>query len=112
MTALVDHRSVGHRTVLSVFGEVDLDTAPALGSAIDRALDAGASELWIDLSATDFLDSAAIHTLFRGEHRALELNRTLAIICPSGNVRRVLEISGMLAHFQVYEDREAAHRAA
>jgi anti-sigma B factor antagonist len=103
---------VGRRTVLSVDGEVDIATAPELATAIDEAFSMGASELWVDLSATEFMDSAGIHTLLNGEQHALELNRTLIIICPSGPVRRVLEISGMLAHFTVYENREAANRAA
>ena len=98
--------------MLSVDGEVDIATAPALAAAIDQALSTGASELWVDLSRTEFMDSSGVHALFQGEHRALELNRTLAIICPNGRVRRVLEITGLLGHFNVYENREAAHRAA
>ena len=112
MGEIVTRHDVGRRTVLRVDGEVDIATSPELATAIDRAFSGGASELWIDLSYTAFLDSSGIHALFQGEHRARELNRTLVVICPSGPVRRVLELTGMLDHFAVYEDRDAAHRAA
>jgi anti-sigma B factor antagonist len=109
---IVSRLDVGRRTVLSVGGEIDIATAPALTTAIDQALDTGASELWIDLSDTEFMDSAGIHALFEGERLARRLNRSFVIICPHGPVRRVLEITGLVAHFDVYDSREAAHRAA
>ncbi len=112
MSAVVNQRDVGRRTVLSVGGEIDIATAPILGAAVDRALTAGAAELWIDLAATRFLDSAGVNVLVQAKRRAHALNRRFVVICPRGRIRRVLEISGMLAHLTVFEDRETAHRAA
>ena len=103
---------VGRRTVLSVGGEIDIATAPIIAAAVDRAVAAGALELWVDLAATRYLDSAGIEGLAQAKNRAHELNRRFVVICPRGPVRRVLEISGMLAHLTVFEDRETAHRAA
>jgi anti-sigma B factor antagonist len=78
--------------VIAVAGELDLATAPALRAAVADALDAGAEQLWIDLRATQFMDSSGIHLLVETER---ELGRRLVIVCPPGPVRRVLDIAGV-----------------
>jgi anti-sigma B factor antagonist len=98
--------------VRDVSGEVDLDSVAALAAAIDYAEAAGASELWIDLSETDFMDSSGLHLLLDTRSRMAQLNRRLAVICPAGCVRRLFDISGAAAALPLYEDRAAAHRAA
>jgi anti-anti-sigma factor len=104
---------VGHRTVLAVAGEIDLQTAPALAAAIDEALAAGAAELWVDLTATQFMDSSGLHALVTAHRRIQELNRRLAVICRPGQpVRRLFEIVGAADVLPLYDDRAAAHRAA
>jgi anti-sigma B factor antagonist len=103
---------VGRRTVLAVSGEVDLATSPDLVAAIDAALNAGALELWIDLSETEFMDSSGMHALLDGHARVRELQRRLAVICPPGPVRRVFDISRVGEMLAVYDDRAAAQHAS
>jgi anti-anti-sigma factor len=110
--ARVARHDVGRRAVLSVTGEVDMDSVAILADAVDAALADGAAELWIDLSATDFMDSAGLHLLLDARTRLRELNRRLAIICPDGSVRRLFEISGVSAELPVYDDLFAAQQAA
>jgi anti-sigma B factor antagonist len=108
----ITRQIIGRRAVLSVSGEIDLDTAPFLARAVDTALAAGASELWIDLSTTGFMDSAGVHLLLATQERVRELNRRLAIICSGRPVRRVFEVAGAADRLPLYADRDAAHRAA
>jgi anti-sigma B factor antagonist len=108
----VSRRRVGHRTVLAVTGEVDLATAPELRSAVDTALASGAQELWLDLSATAFMDSSGLHVLLDAHRRIRGLRRRLAIVCPGGPVRRLFEIAGVADALPLYEDRATAHRDA
>ena len=103
---------VGRRTVLSVYGEMDLATSPELAAAIDAAINDGALELWIDLSETEFMDSSGMHTLLDGHARMRELHRRLAVICPPGPVRRVFDISRVSEMLPVYDDRAAAQHAS
>jgi anti-sigma B factor antagonist len=107
---MVRWRLVGHRTVLAVTGEVDLATAPELGSALDTALASGAQELWLDLSGTAFMDSSGLHLLLDAHRRMRGLRRRLVIVCPGGAVRRLFEIAGVADALPLYEDRAAAHR--
>jgi anti-sigma B factor antagonist len=78
----------GNRIVLVAAGEIDIATVPALHAALARAYATGADEVWLDLSAVDFMDSTGIHALVDAEHR-------LAVICPDGPVRRVLTVAGV-----------------
>jgi anti-sigma B factor antagonist len=107
----IDRSDVGRRTVLAVAGELDLASTPDLRSAVDEALDAGAQELWVDLSDVTFIDSTCLHLMIETRRRARELNRRLAIVCPPGSVRHVFEIAGLADALPLYDDLGQAHRA-
>jgi anti-anti-sigma factor len=106
----VNLQVVGHRTVLSVAGEIDMATAPRLAEALDAAVAAGAQDVWIDLTATGFMDSSGLHALIGIQRRLRALNRRLAVICPAGAVRHVLEVTGVEAWLPLFADRADAHR--
>ena len=108
--ARVSRTAVGRRTVLSVAGEVDLDSVSLLADAVDDALDDGALELWLDFSSTDFMDSSGLHFLLETQLRLNSLSRRLAVVCPRGPVRRVLDLAGVTERLPLYGDRAGAHR--
>ena len=103
---------IGRRTVLDLAGEVDLASTPLIADAIEDALEAGALELWLDLSHVEFMDSAGVHLLVETHARLRQLNRRLAIICPVAVVRRLLDLTGVTGLLPLYSDRAAAHRLA
>jgi anti-sigma B factor antagonist len=105
----ISEEGVGRRAVLSVRGEVDMSNAAELRLAIESAA-ARAFEIWLDLSATTFMDSSALHVL--SEARLAEANLRLALICPEGPVLRLLTLTGFDRIFEIYADRSAANRAA
>jgi len=109
-SARFTHQTIGRRTVLSVSGEIDMLTAPDLRRAIGDALDGGGLELWIDLTATEFMDSSGVHALLQGQTRVEELQRRLTIICPPGPVRRIFELAGVRGPLSLAVDRAEAHR--
>jgi anti-sigma B factor antagonist len=100
----VQRRKRGRRTVLAVSGEVDLATAPKLRAMITTALASGAHELWIDLSGTTFMDSSGVHVLLDAHQTADALRRRLTVVCPPGNVRRVLDLTGATSSLRVRDD--------
>jgi anti-sigma B factor antagonist len=106
----ISRHTVGRRTVISVGGEVDLRSTPALRQAIDEALATGGVELWIDLTTTEFMDTSGLHALLDGQERVCELRRRLTVICPPGSVRRLFELAGVTDRFTLAADRAAAHR--
>jgi anti-sigma B factor antagonist len=103
---------VGRRTVLSVAGEIDPGSVRLLADAVDDALAGGALELWLELSSTEFMDSSGLHLLDETQVRLSSLSRRLAVICPRGPVRRLLDVAGVAERLPLYDDRAAAHRAS
>jgi anti-sigma B factor antagonist len=102
---------VGFRTVFEVRGELDVATVGTLAVAVEAALQSAEREVWIDLSRVSFMSSAGVHLLTR-VRRELELDgRTLAVICPPGPARRVLEVSGVAPALSLFDSRAVAQRA-
>lgn len=97
--------------VLRVAGELDLDTAPKLRERIDRALDAGADGLVVDLTEVTFIDSVSLATLVAARTR-LQPYGHLALVATTPFVLLVLEASGLDRVFDVFADRRAAEAFA
>jgi len=106
--ALTESR-IGHRLVLAAEGEVDLASADRLRAALDAAVQSGCSELWLDLSGLEFMDSTGI-TAIISARTSLD-GRRFALICPPGPIRRVLEIAGIEHAIPIYATRSDAHTA-
>jgi anti-anti-sigma factor len=112
MRPQVTSKIVGRRAVLAVSGEIDIATVDSLAHAVDGVLERGAAELWIDLSRTEFMDSSGVHLMLDTERRLVELNRRMVIICPHGQIRRILDVTGAADILPLFDDRTAAHQAA
>jgi anti-sigma B factor antagonist len=93
--------------VVAVAGELDLATAPELKWMLIDALQAGASQLVVDLSGSGFMDSTALGVLI-GVNRSLDAGARLAIACASENVLKVFELSGMDGAFAIFPTLEEA----
>jgi anti-sigma B factor antagonist len=103
---------VGSRTVIAAAGEIDLITAERFEEAAVEALDAGALELWIDLSDVTFIDSSGLHALLAVRGHVAALERRFAVVCPLGPVRRALGIARLDEELELYTSRDEAHRSA
>ncbi len=76
-------------------GEIDLSNAGDVQAAVEAA-GANASRLVLDLSETEYLDSAGIRVLFQLA-RAMSSTgcRVRAVVPPQSPIRRVLELAGI-----------------
>jgi anti-anti-sigma factor len=106
----IDQALVGRRTVLAVAGEIDINTTGALQEAIESAA-SRAFEIWLDLTATTFMDSSGIHAIATARTRLTDANRRLVVICPDGPVLRVLTLTGFDGVLEIHPSRSAAHDA-
>ncbi|MFN7149049.1 MAG: STAS domain-containing protein [Microthrixaceae bacterium] len=78
------------RTVVSLFGEHDISTAPALSVQLDREADSDA-DLIVDLSHLDFMDASTIRTIVHAT-ALLHPHHALRLRSPSSSSSRLLEI--------------------
>jgi anti-sigma B factor antagonist len=96
---------------VAVRGEVELATAPALTAALEEGIRRSSGAFVVDLAAVDFLDSSGVACLVRARALLGRDDRALALICPPGSVRRVLELTGIDELVPVYGSRDELTRA-
>jgi|1185.fasta_scaffold227885_2 anti-anti-sigma factor len=106
----VGEQSVGRRVVVSVDGELDISNAAELRAAIENA-GSRAFEIWLDLSATTFMDSSALHAIAQARDRLGRANVGIALICPDGPILRLLKLTGFDRMFPIHVSRTAANHA-
>lgn len=82
-------------TVVSVYGELDISTAPSLRETIVELVNGGDAHLVLDLEALDFLDSTGLGTIIGGLKRARAHGGDLRLVCTQDRVCRVFEITGL-----------------
>jgi anti-sigma B factor antagonist len=104
--------SVAHRegvTVISIGGEIDLNTAPDFEAAIDGALDEHAVVV-VELSAVNFMSSAGLRIL-AATHEKLGKSGHLAVVASNPAVSRAIQLSGLDQLFSLYTTLDDALRA-
>ncbi len=106
---LAAHEQQEDVAVLSVHGEIDLATAPALREFLLPILEHQTGPVVVDLSEVAFMDSTGLHVLVATLRRLEPQNRRLAIVCrEGGQVHRVLALVGLLDILTVHRSRESA----
>ncbi|MFL5894532.1 MAG: STAS domain-containing protein [Thermoleophilaceae bacterium] len=98
--------------VVAVSGELDMAAAPAFEQRLVESL-SGDEPVILDLSAVAFMDSTAIGALISVRKRANMKRGRFALVCKPGDIRRMIEYTGLDAAFDVVETRgEALARLA
>lgn len=94
--------------VLTVYGDVDLHTADALGDRLDAVIDRGPSWLVVDLSGVTFVDSQGIGVLLRGTRRFEAREGKFRLVVPAAEIRRIFEITSLDRVFSLDRTRAEA----
>ncbi|WP_307793236.1 STAS domain-containing protein [Amycolatopsis sp. MtRt-6] len=105
-------RVTAHHTdgavVLAVAGEVDLLSAPVLGSEVTTALANAPDLLVIDLTDVSFLASIGITVLLEARREAGAGTRIRVVAPEAGVVHRTLRLTGLLDALAVAATRDEA----
>jgi anti-sigma B factor antagonist len=108
----VETASLGDNAfVVTLTGEVDLYTSPALEQALDGAVGLGGTSVALDLAKVSFVDSTVLETLLRYHERLFDLGGRLVLVTDDRRVLRTFEITG-LDHVFTIEGRLADAAAA
>jgi anti-sigma B factor antagonist len=95
-------------TVVSVFGEVDVATAPELKERLTGLVNEGRVKLVLDLSGVDFLDSTGLGMIVSALKRARTHGGDLSIVCTESRITRLFEITGLDKALTVLPSVDAA----
>ena len=103
-----DRRIDDDTHLVAVSGEIDLFTALEIKQRLSAPIDAGRSQLVVDLSATTFIDSSSLGVLI-GAHRRLKLRGgSLVVVCTNEAITKTLKITGLDGVFTVAPSIAAA----
>ena len=87
--------------VVSVTGEIDAFTSPALEQELEWVLGDGASNAVVDLADVGFIDSTALRVLLRALPGFSKRGGKLVLVSDDRRVLRTLEITGLDMKFTV-----------
>jgi anti-anti-sigma factor len=85
--------------------EIDIGNAADLRAALLRAVATGHAAITVDLSATDFCDSAALTVLVRARRLALAEGREFQLVISTPQVRQILAVTGLDRWFPCFRTR-------
>jgi anti-sigma B factor antagonist len=96
---------------VAIRGEIDVAAVPELEHALDVAILESTGAFVLDLSGVEFLDSTGLRLVLRWRALLAREERSLAIVCPPGPVRRLFDVAGIAELLFLYDSREAAAAA-
>jgi anti-sigma B factor antagonist len=98
----------GGTPVVSVMGEVDLATAPALAQTLLGVVEDRAGEVIVDLTGCSFLDCRGLRALTATRAHLERSNQALALVLSNPSVLRIFQITGFDDLFEIYPSLGAA----
>lgn len=104
--ATVGVSQVSDAIVVTVSGEIDMTTAPALEQAVLRSLTDQPVTLVIDLTGAQFFSSAGISVLVLAHRRSAD--GALRVVATDRVVLRPLELTGLTDDLAIYPSVQAA----
>jgi anti-sigma B factor antagonist len=101
-------RLVSGAPVVSVTGEVDLATAPALERSLRSAVENRTGGVIVDLTSCSFLDAGGLTVLNETRASLARSNRALALVMSKPIVLKIFQITGVEKQFAIYPSLGAA----
>ena len=90
------------KAVIKLVGRFDFNTHREFRGAYEPLLtEASISSVLVDFSAVDYLDSSALGMLLMLRDKLGGVNKSIALVGVSGNVKQVLDIANFGKLFQI-----------
>lgn len=111
MELVLSSRTVEPFEIIEVGGEVDVYTAPRLREAIVTAVEAGHTQLIIDVERVEFLDSTGLGVLVGALKRVRADGGSLDIVCTHERILKIFKITGLDKVFGLHASVDEARGA-
>jgi anti-sigma B factor antagonist len=95
-------------TVITVTGELDLATVPALRGALLGAIDRHARRLVLNLSGVSFIDSVGVGAVLHAKRRLGPDGAVAVVLAPDSYARVIFEVVGADRVLEVHADGATA----
>jgi anti-sigma B factor antagonist len=111
LTFEITERVTGGVPVVSVVGEIDVATAPALREHLAAHEEAGVGAVVFDLLGVSFLDSTALGVLVGSFKRIRESGGDLKLVIAEPRILKVFEITDLIRVFPIFSTLDEALEA-
>jgi anti-sigma B factor antagonist len=98
--------------VVTLPAEIDIANADDIREDLLSTINRGAALLVVDMSATNFCDSAGVNALVRAFKRAAANGTGMRLVVPDRNVQRILALTGIDRLIDIYPSVSAATAGA
>jgi serine/threonine-protein kinase RsbW len=95
-------------TVLSLSGSADMAETQALDRLLNRVLEQGSIEVYLDLNHLDFICSLGLGVLIKAQKRCRQQDGDLVLIEPQPPVMRVLKTTRLTELFKIFGSLQIA----
>ena len=107
----VDVSGTAYGALVAIAGELDLATVAQVREAFASEALEHADAVVVDLTEVAFMDSTGLSALLTFESDLGARRRRLAIACPEGAARLVLDVAGVAERLPLYPTRAEAEAA-
>lgn len=94
--------------LVAVCGEIDLFTTPELKAALTGAIEAGRTNIVVDLTETTFLDSTALGALIGTVKQLRAREGRLTLVNTDPHIAKTFDLTGLDQIFTICPTREQA----
>ena len=98
----------GETVVLTLHGELDMQTVPRLRARLADALQEPGGAVLVDLTDVVFIDSTGLAALLNALRRLTRAGRRMLLVAGEGPVRRMLQLTRLDSTFALYDSAEDA----
>ena len=99
---------VGNFLILHLEGELDTYNCGQLRSALVEQVEQGHSNIVVDMSGVEYIDSTGLGSLVGGLKRVSEHGGVMKIVCNNPQILKVFEITGLDKVFAIYKTQDEA----
>lgn len=105
----ISSRQLDKTTIFDVSGDIDLANSPVIRKALLREVkEIRTPRVVMNLSKVRYIDSSGVASLVEGLKASRDVGSRFILFGLSTSAREVLQLSGLLKIFEVYDNEEQA----
>ncbi|MFF3707429.1 STAS domain-containing protein [Streptomyces phaeochromogenes] len=110
LTLNIHRHDTGNRTLVTLTGEIDLNSAPLVHVSLERCLYDGIRAIDVDVTAVTFCDCSGLNAFLYALLRTSAAGGSLRLVHPSPALERLVDLTGSGSLFLTLPDALAGRR--
>ena len=96
------------KVIIDLYGEINAFAAEDLNEAYDRAEGSGSTDILLNFSSVDYINSTGIALIVNMLARARKARRHLLLCCLSDHYLEIFQITRLADYMDIYPDEQTA----